>query len=140
MANKMNFKLTETPWVLSDDGDVIGVQSRSGVISYFPATVSQDAITAFAGGGQGSAVQLKYRNSRVTIVGTAADSVKLPKAIAGLSLTVANAAAANSLNVFPSTGEFIDAGAVNVQVAIVVAKQRQFVCMVNGTWSSNLSA
>lgn len=133
---KINFKLTETPFLVSPDGDVVGIQSRSGAISYFPATVSQNAITAFAGGGQASAVQLKYRNSRVTTVGTAADSVKLPKAVAGMSMIVTNAAAANSMNCYPSSGEVINALAADAAFAMAANTSAQFTCMVNGTWNT----
>lgn len=132
---KINFKLNETPFLVSPDGDVVGIQSRSGAISYFPATVSQNAITATAGGGQANAVQLKYRNSRVTVVATIADSVKLPKAIAGMQLFVKNTAA-NSMNVFPFVGDAINAIAVDGAFAMAGATAARFVCMVNGTWDT----
>src|SRR5262249_51571665 len=55
-----------------------------------------NALTAHAGGGQGSALALTASINRVTTVATAADSVKLPAALAGQSIVVINAAAANS--------------------------------------------
>jgi hypothetical protein len=100
----------------------------------------QNAITAFAGGGQGSAVQLTRSINRVTTVATAADSVKLPAATAGLSITVINAAAANAMNVFPATGEAINALSANTALSVVANKTITFFCAVDGTWNSQLTA
>jgi hypothetical protein len=61
-----------------------------------------NALTAFAGGGQTGSLLLTSSINRVTTVGTAADSVLLPPARAGVRVVVINAAAANSMNVFPS--------------------------------------
>lgn len=101
---------------------------------------STDAITAFAGGGQGSAVQLTSVVNRVTTVGTAADSVKLPAAVPGLEVTVINAAAANAMNVFPATGEVINALAANTAISVAANKAISFFCAVAGVWNSQLTA
>jgi hypothetical protein len=95
-------------------------------------------IVALAGGGQTGATLLQATNSRVVTVATAADSVMLPKAGAGEKYWVKNAAA-NSLNVFPSLGDGIDA-TVNGAFAVAAGKMACFVCMVNGTWDTLLSA
>lgn len=99
-----------------------------------------NGITAFAGGGQGSAVPLTTMMSRVTTVGTAADSVKLPTAVAGMNIVVANAAAANSMNLFPNTGDQINALAANAAFAIAAGKAATLYCMVAGFWHAVLSA
>lgn len=110
----------------------------SGVIADMSSV--QNAITAYAGGGQANAVQLSATFNRVTTVATAADSVKLPQAIAGSRVTVFNKAAANSLNIFPSTGDKIDALSANAAYALAATKGVQFTCMVNGTWDTILTA
>lgn len=97
-------------------------------------------LTAFAGGGQASALLLTRSINRVTTVGTAADSVKLPAAKAGMTVLVANAAAANSMNVFPSTGGVINALAANAAYAVAANKTVMFVCAVDGTWNTLLTA
>lgn len=112
-----------------------------GFAGNFPASSYTNAITAFATGGQASAVPLTTVLNRVTIVGTAADSVKLPQAIAGMSgITVYNSAAANSLNVFPFLGDSINALAANTAFAVPAGKNVVFGCAVNGTWHAILSA
>lgn len=99
-----------------------------------------NGITAFAGGGQGSAVALTSTINRITTVGTAADSVKLPAAVAGKLVLVQNAAAANSANVFPQTGESINALSANSAFAVAANKAALFFCAVNGVWTSILTA
>jgi hypothetical protein len=140
MANLVSYTLPERPFVADDNGDIVGMISKNGAIIYFPSSKADNGLTAFAGGGQSSAVQLTYHTSRVTTVGTAADSVKLPKAIAGRMVTVINAAAANSMNVYPSSGEVINIAAADAALAVAAGKTVTFHSAVNGTWSGNLSA
>lgn len=99
-----------------------------------------NGITAFAGGGQGSAVSLPAMMNRVTTVASANDSVKLPLATVGLSVTAVNAAAANSMNVFPSTGDAINALGANAAFAVTANKTVTFFCVSAGVWHSILSA
>lgn len=97
-------------------------------------------ITARAGGGQALATPLTRAMNRVTTVATAADSVRLPVAIAGMTVIVINAAAANAMNVFPATGGFINALAVNTALSVVANRTVMFVCAVDGTWNSLVTA
>jgi hypothetical protein len=104
-------------------------------LSYVP----QNALTATAGGAQAGVPLTSFIN-RFTTVGTAADSAQLPPAVLNRTVVVINDAAANSMNVFPQTGESIDAAAANAAVAIVAAKRRIFYCATPGLWSSILGA
>lgn len=99
-----------------------------------------DNITATAGGGQANAVPISNMTTRVTVVGSAADSIKLPASSGGLFLTVANAAAVNSMNVFPLLGEQINALGANVAFAVPAGKACFFVATSKGQWHSVLSA
>lgn len=99
-----------------------------------------NGLTAFAGGGQTNATALTARINRVTIVATAADSVKLPQAKAGMSVTVINAAAANAMAVFPFLGDVINALAANASISVAANKTIDFYCAVDGTWNSLLTA
>lgn len=99
-----------------------------------------NGITAFAGGGQGSAVALTSTINRITTVATGNDSVRLPAATAGRIVFVQNAAASNSANVFPATGEVINALSANAAFALASNKAAVFFCAVNGTWTSILTA
>ncbi|MGI9137161.1 MAG: hypothetical protein ACR2JS_08935 [Candidatus Nanopelagicales bacterium] len=109
----------------------------SGAIFDRDSTAS--GITAFAGGGQDDAVLLTATYNRVSTVATAADSVKLPAAVAGSRVVVFNKGA-NSVTVFPSTGDKVNALSANAGYALAAAKGAEFVCMVNGTWDTILSA
>lgn len=102
---------------------------------------SNNGVTAFNTGGQPSATQLLGNAiNRVTTVTSANDSVKLPAARAGTTTVVINAAAANSMNCFPFTGDIINALSANAAIAIAANKVMTFYCAVNGTWNSQLTA
>jgi hypothetical protein len=99
-----------------------------------------DTITAKAGGGQSAATPLTTPLNRITIVASANDSVTLPLSQPGMTFTVTNAAAANSLNVFPNTGEIINALGANAAFALVANKTATFTCYTAGQWHTVLSA
>jgi hypothetical protein len=95
-----------------------------------------NAITAHAGGGQASATALTATINRVTVVATAADSVKLPAATAGESVTVINANVTNAINCFPASGDAINALAANAALSIAAGSSTKFNCAVTGTWNT----
>lgn len=95
-----------------------------------------NAITAFAGGGQGSAVALASEINSITVCATAGDSVKLPASVVGMRITVGNLGAAYA-NVFPSSGDLIDALAANAAVSLPTGSSLTFTCTVAGTWKSS---
>ena len=100
-----------------------------------------NGITALAGGGQANAITFTKQVNRVTTVGTAADSVKLPKAVPGCQpLVVINAAAANSMNVFPASGDAVNALAADAAFAVAANKTVMFFCAVAGTWNTIVTA
>lgn len=128
-------------------------QNRVSSIGFLRMSVT-DTITAFAGGGQTSAVLLNSAYNRVTVVGSAGDSVKLPPCqtapassvggglpnnTLGLIMYVTNADSADSMNVFPSTGGSINALSANSAYAVAANKTVAFLCSPGGTiWYSLL--
>lgn len=97
-----------------------------------------DALTAHAGGGQGSALALTASVNRITTVATAGDSVKLPAAVAGLQVIVVNDGG-KPVDIFPSTGEVINNASANAAFSITPAMRRlTFICFTTGTWRVNL--
>jgi len=106
-------------------------------IDRFDAT---NAVTALAGGGQANAIVVSKPVTRVTTVATIADSIKLPPAVAGMCPLYIINAAANSMNVFPATGDAINNGAANAALAVAGLKTAIFFCAVNGTWSAGALA
>jgi hypothetical protein len=99
----------------------------------------QNTITATAGGTQAAAYQLTASVNRVSVCATAADSVRLPPALAGCSCVVVNDGAA-SCQVFGFGTETIDAVATATGVAVANGKRRIFVCVEDGKWLSILGA
>jgi len=93
-------------------------------------------ITAFAGGGQAGATLLTAENNRLAVVATAADSVVLPTldlTRVGLKIVVRNSGA-NSANVFPAVGQFINALAVNTALAVAANATTTFIGGTANTW------
>ena len=106
----------------------------------FNQTSVTNAISAFAGGGQGSATALTTYMNRVTTVATAGDSVKLPAAAAGRSVVVINAAASNAMDCFPASGDAINALPADTALSIAANKSVLFNCVVAGIWNSIVTA
>ena len=96
---------------------------------------SYTSITAHAGGGQASATQLSTGWNYVSTVATAADSVKLPTATAGLEVRVGNGGG-NSMAVFPNTGDRIYPSAANASVSLASTSNAIYYCDLAGTWWS----
>lgn len=111
-----------------------------GFSAQFPTVSANNNITAFAGGGQASATLLTAVINRVTTVASAGDSVKLAVCKKGMQQTVSNAAAANSMNVFPSSGDQINALGVNAAFAVAAGKTANFSSAADGQWHAVLSA
>lgn len=112
----------------------------AGASGVYPTVSTVDALSAFAGGGQGSATALPAQINRVTTVASANDSVKLPTCKAGMQITVVNAAASNSMNIFPTTGDAINALSANTAIACAANKTMQFYAAKDGLWHSILTA
>jgi hypothetical protein len=115
------------------------VGTGEGSSGGFPTVTAVNALTALAGGGQTGATALTASFNRVTTVATAGDSVLLPAAKPGMQVTVKNTSA-NSMNVFPATGDAINALSANAAYAVATVKTATFFCAVTGTWDSLLSA
>ena len=107
---------------------------------YDKLTDTQDAVTAATGSTQATGVLVTRSITRVTTVGTAGDALTLPPAAPGLSLVVINAAAANSMDVFPAVGDAINALSANQQLAVAANKTVLLFCAVAGTWNSIVTA
>jgi hypothetical protein len=106
---------------------------------------TQNALVAHAGGGQAAAIadaaaSITADIARITTVASAADSVALPAALKGRCVTVNNAAAANSMNVFPQVGDAINALGANAAFAMAANKSAEFTCAVAGQWHAVLTA
>lgn len=112
----------------------------TGYAGSFETMSYANALTARAGGGQALGTPITTMLTRFTIVATAADSTTLPLSIPGMNITIANAAAANSMNIFPDVGGQINALSVNAAFALAAGKTATFYCTVGLQWHAILSA
>lgn len=112
---------------------------------------STDAITAHAGGGQANAVELTTQINNVTVVATAADSVKLPSVATtaafpdgplsnlGNFVIVINSSA-TTCSVYPSTGGTINGLAANASVSVAGGEVALFAQTAALTWFSDTAS
>lgn len=112
----------------------------TGYSGQYPTVSYVNGLTAHAGGGQGSATPCTAVINRFTTVATAADSGVLMASAPGMSVTVTNAAATNSMNLFPASGDQINALGANAAFALAAGKTAQLTCAVAGQWHAVLSA
>jgi hypothetical protein len=114
-----------------------------GVVQRFQGGVAFDeppkfrtasGLTAHAGGGQASALQLTGSGASIGTVGTAADSVKLPIAKAGKVFFLANDAAAHSMQVFGKGTDTINNVATATGVAQAAGVSALYFCVIDGNW------
>jgi len=103
---------------ITNPDDLVDALRDGFVLPAIQATA--DGLVAFAGGGQSSATPLRVGINRFTVAG-ANDSAKLPVSQPGISVVVINASA-NSLNVFPASGEQINAAGANAAFAVTTGK------------------
>lgn len=99
-----------------------------------------NAVTASTSSDQAGAVPIVTPITVVTTVGTGGDSVRLPKAYAGMALIVKNAAAANSMDVFPASGDKVNALNADAAYAMAATKAAYFFCATDGVWHTILTA
>lgn len=106
---------------------------------------SETGITAAAGGTQAAARALTSAVNEVSVVATAADSVKLPPAVVGREITVVNSDAAESMQVFGSGTDTINGVATATGVAQAAGRTAVYKCVSIsaagvGAWFRTLSA
>lgn len=119
-------------FVLSEGAATINGAKTFGSIQNLKAS---NAITAFATGGQASGTLLTSQINSITTCATAGDSVRLPTSVAGMIIQVSNLGAAYA-DVFPISGDLIDALAANTAIRLAVGESIIFTCSVAGSWKS----
>jgi hypothetical protein len=113
------------------------VQRFKGRVAFDSPSLAKVAsgLTARAGGGQTSALQLSLSQASIATVATAGDSVKLPAAIAGSNFDLVNDAAANSMQVFGRGTDTINNVATATGVAQAAGVAARYFCAKTGNWS-----
>lgn len=107
------------------------ISSYSNLVDNNALDLSDLAITAHAGGGQGSAYQITKRVNQITTVTTAGDSLKLPAALPGVEGYIFNTQT-NSTNIFPTTGDNFVNLAANAALALPGSYVLFFYCTFTG--------
>lgn len=87
---------------------------------------TQDAITAFAGGGQANAVEIIKHNARISTCATAGDSVKLPSAFSAGYIVYIQNDGAKRADIFPASGDTINDLAANTAIQILPGQRIGF--------------
>lgn len=94
---------------------------------------AETGITATASGTAANAYRLNNVVSLITTCATAGDSVMLPPAKAGLVRYVTNLGAA-ALDIYPYTGDTINALAANVAIRVATNARVTFTAAADGSW------
>lgn len=120
---------------LTTFGSISGtsVSATSLTATGFITESATDNITARAGGGQALATAITTQTSRVTMVATAGDSVKLPASAPGLELIIINHGA-NAMQVYGSGTDTIDDIATAVGVSHMANSVVIYTCTTAGAW------
>lgn len=134
-------------FVLSIVAGVVTVMSTGATIAPFAVSgnllvsPAQTGIVAHAGGGQAAATQLSYEVNNVTVVATAADSVKLPATLVsgGLTVIVMNNGA-NAMQVFGFGTDTINDVATATGVSQAAGTVEMYTSPALGVWYSNEGA
>jgi hypothetical protein len=94
------------------------------------------SVTAFAGGGQGSATLLANQISRIDTVATNGDSVKLPPARVGDMRAVYNDDSAQYAEIFPNTSDAINDLGANNGIILSPNSSVIFYCLTPSLWNT----
>ena len=118
--------------------DLSGLPATSTLVSY------ADALTATASGTQSTGYAITAEISRFTTVATNGDAATLPVSVPGTQLTIINANASHSMQIFPNAGgtgsEQINALGANAALSLAATKVAMFYCTVSGQWHTILTA
>jgi hypothetical protein len=102
-----------------------------------PVFSCQDQIVATPGGGQTAAFQLEGTFNRITIVGSAGDSVALSSAQTGSFQLIINAGA-QTLDIYPNGTDTLDNNGPGVAETLAAGSWIWFYCLAQGQWRSTV--
>lgn len=114
------------------------VMPLQGVLNYLMPDSAEVGLTAHSGGTQAAALKLSSTTAwhEVATVAAGTDSVALPKAKKGELHFVANAAAANAMQVFGQDPDTIDGVATGTGISMTAGTGKLFACLVDGKYVS----
>ena len=110
--------------------------ANSGTATGFGSSTAVDSITAGSTQTQAGATALTGTINRVTVSGTNGDGVQLPTAVAGLTCLIINADAAQTIDVWPASGDKIQGGSTDAvdPTSIAAGTSREFYSIDAAEW------
>jgi hypothetical protein len=111
---------------------VSGATSNTTVNGFLVNSIS--AAVAAAGANQANATALVSNINNVTVVATNADGVRLPTAIAGIRILIRNSDAADTLKIYPATGDQIDALGTNASYSLAAGSTIELFASTTTQW------
>lgn len=133
-------QFSEVIYSCATDGKWYANGLGTGFAGAFPTLGSTDNITASATQTQIAGTPLTTPLNRVVTVASPGNAVTLPASKNGMVITVTDAHATNSIQVFPASGDSINALGANAAFSVAATKTVQFVCNSAGQWHTLLSA
>ena len=128
MANSLVIYSCATAGKWYTEGLSTGFSTALGLQTQKPAQIAASATDTQVGGTPITALI-----NHVTSSG-ASQACTLPAALPGLSVVVALATAANAVDVFPASGDAINALGANTKITMGALTSATFVCAVAGQW------
>ncbi len=122
--------------VLSDETGSSGGFVRATGPSMAGILYSTSATVSAAGTTQGAGTVLTSDFNVLTTVTGAANAVVLPGAAAGLTVTIVNADSADAAQVFPASGDNIDALSANAAFSLAAGQSATFRAISASQWYS----
>ncbi len=117
-------------------GNGLGLADAAGIaaaLSGLSGASSQNAVTASTTQTQVGATALTAAISAVNTVTNASDAVKMPQALPGKYIFIANNGG-NVMSLFPFLGDTINDAAANASVSVADNTLSVYVCAVAGLW------
>jgi hypothetical protein len=96
-------------------------------------TLSSAVVAASATDTQVGGTAITAMNNHVTSTG-ASQAVTLPASKPGLTITIALATASNAVDVFPASGDAINALGANNKITMGALTSASFMCTIAGQW------
>lgn len=128
MANSLVIYSCATAGKWYTEGLATGFSPSLGLATSKPAQIAASATDTQVGGTPITALI-----NHVTSTG-GSQACTLPAALPGLQLVVALATAANAVDIFPASGDAINALGANTKITMGALTSATFVCAVAGQW------
>lgn len=119
-----------------------GAEANIGQVVNSTVEESTAAGLSTTGTTQSGATKITALSNEFTTVGSANGAAVLPNSanMAGQTILVVNAAATNSMVVFPFLGDKINGGSANAGFTVAAGKRCFFSCIAAGNWYTTLTA